>query len=86
MPNWMLFHLYKTIASRTDPEAKAMQASEAAVDIVRSKMLSWPSPHKGGMRLSGDASDLLMMRIREKRGLALEMRAAPHQALSSRRR
>ena len=73
VPDWMLFHLYKTIASRTDPEAKTMKASDAAGDIVRSKMLSWPSPHKGGMRLSGDALDSLMMRIREKRGLALEI-------------
>jgi len=45
VPNWMLFHLYKTIASRTDPEANIMQASDAAGDIVRSKMFSWPSPN-----------------------------------------
>ena len=73
VPDWMLFHLYKTIASRTDPEAKTMKASDAAGEIVRSKMLSWPSPHKGGMRLRGDALDSMMMRIREKRGLALEI-------------
>ena len=73
VPDWMLFHLYKTIAFRTDPEAETMKASDAAGGIVRSKMLSWPSPHKGGMRLRGDALDPIMMQIREKRGLALEI-------------
>ena len=73
VPNWMLFHLYKTMASRTDPEAKAMQASEATGDIVKSKMLSWPSPNKRGMRFSGDTFDALMTRIRERSRLALEI-------------
>ena len=73
MPNLQLFHMYKHMAPHTDPDAKAMLASEAAVEIARLKMLTWPTPTQGGMRLSGDALDSLMMRIREKRGLALEI-------------
>lgn len=73
MPNWQLFHMYKHLAS-WDPEAKAMMSSDAAVEIARSKMLTWPRPSQGGMRLSGDLFDSLMTQsIREKLEVALSI-------------